>query len=290
MALHQAVAKLKRSWAVPALVLVTVAGIVVINLNHEFYFRLVQTLATAWESAVLSFDYGTITLLNRFAHRSWSLDQFFFLIDANSLATFPLLLAFWWYWFKEGEEQQRNREIALYGVCACFFAVACARLLAVSLPFRERPLRNPLLDFQLPYGVRPERLLGWSSFPSDHSALWFALAATIFFISRRAGIFLSLYVIFGLALARIYVGTHYPTDILAGGLIGIAVASLVRHPSIREAVTRKPLQWMNNAPHLFYPCLFLATAQMTEGFTSARDLYVYLRAVASAAARVLGAS
>jgi membrane-associated phospholipid phosphatase len=38
----------------------------------------------------------------------------------------------------------------------------------------------------------------------------------------------------GIAVSRVYVGVHYPTDIVAGALLGAAVAWLVlagRHPS-----------------------------------------------------------
>lgn len=287
---HETSSKLRRSWIVSALVLLTVAGIVAINLNLALYLRLGHVMAAAIERSVLSFDYGTITLLNRFAHRSWTLDKCVYLIDGNSLATFPLLMAFWWYWFKGDEEKTRHREIALYGIVASFVAVVLARILAESLPFRERPLRNPQLHFQLPYSMRPESLLGWSAFPSDHGALWFALVATIFFISRRAGVWLFLYATLGLALARMYLGIHYPTDILVGGLLGMGVASLGRHDAVRQAVTRRPLEWMNKAPQVFYACLFVVTAQMAEGFSSTHELYVYLQAVAGAVAKFFGAS
>jgi membrane-associated phospholipid phosphatase len=61
------------------------------------------------------------------------------------------------------------------------------------------------------------------SFPSDHATGAFALAFGIWLYDRTIGTVL---LILGavLALARVYVGTHYPGDVLAGALIGIAVA------------------------------------------------------------------
>jgi undecaprenyl-diphosphatase len=280
MRLHEQDSKWKLSWVLLILAIVAVAAMALIRLNLSMSVRLAGAIAATLTRATDAVDYSTISFLNRFSRRSWTVDKFFILLDRNALATAPLLVAYWWAWFKESEDQPRNREFAMYGILSSFVAVFAARLLALSLPFRERPLRNPLLHFQLPYDMRPGLLLGWSSFPSDHGALWFALAASIFFISRRLSIFLGLYICLTLAVARMYLGIHYPTDILAGGLIGIGVASLAKYPEIRTALIRKPLQWVNRAPQLFYAVFFLLTAQMAESFSSTHELVEYLRTFA----------
>jgi undecaprenyl-diphosphatase len=280
MRLHEQDSRWKLSWVLLILAIVAVAAMALIRLNLSMSVRLAGAIAATLTRATDAVDYSTISFLNRFSRRSWTVDKFFILLDRNALATAPLLVAYWWAWFKESEDQPRNREFAMYGILSSFVAVFAARLLALSLPFRERPLRNPLLHFQLPYDMRPGLLLGWSSFPSDHGALWFALAASIFFISRRLSIFLGLYICLTLAVARMYLGIHYPTDILAGGLIGIGVASLAKYPEIRTALIRKPLQWVNRAPQLFYAVFFLLTAQMAESFASTHEIMEYLRAFA----------
>ncbi len=280
MRLHEQGSRWNLSWVLLIFAIVAVAAMALIRLNLSLSVRLAGAIVATLTRATDAVDYSTISFLNRFARRSWTVDKFFILLDRNALATAPLLVAFWWAWFKEGEDQPRNREFAMYGILSSFVAVFAARMLAFSLPFRERPLRNPLLHFQLPYDMRPGLLLGWSSFPSDHGALWFALAASIFFISRRLSIFLGLYVCLTLAVARMYLGIHYPTDILAGGLIGIGVASLAKYPEIRTAVTRKPLEWVNRAPQLFYAVFFLLTAQMAESFASTHEIVEYLRTFA----------
>src|SRR5690242_10596279 len=277
MRLHEQESRWKLSWILLIFAIVAVAVMALIRLNLSLSVRLAGTVATTLTRATDSVDYSTISFLNKLARRSWTVDKFFTLIDGNYLATAPLLVSFWWAWFKEGEDQPRNREFAMYGILSSFVAVFAARILAFSLPFRERPLRNPLLHFQLPYGMRPGLLLGWSSFPSDHGALWFALAASIFFISRRLSLFLGLYVCLTLAAARMYLGIHYPTDILAGGLIGIGIASLAKYPAIRTAVTRKSMEWANRVPQLFYAVSFLLTAQMAESFASTHEIIEYLR-------------
>ena len=59
-----------------------------------------------------------------------------------------------------------------------------------------------------------------ASFPSGHAAFFFALALVIFSANRRWGYWLlSLSLLNG--IARIFVGVHYPTDILGGILIAL---------------------------------------------------------------------
>ena len=61
------------------------------------------------------------------------------------------------------------------------------------------------------------------SFPSDHATFAFAVAVSIFLASRRLG-WWALAGAAVLALSRVYVGEHYLGDVVAGALIGSAVA------------------------------------------------------------------
>ncbi len=57
------------------------------------------------------------------------------------------------------------------------------------------------------------------SFPSKHASFVFALAAASFFIGRRFGLWMLLLAALT-GVSRIYVGVHYPGDILGGFLLG----------------------------------------------------------------------
>lgn len=72
------------------------------------------------------------------------------------------------------------------------------------------------------------------SFPSDHAAASFAIAMAVFLVSRRVGtaFFVAAAAI---AIARVLIGLHYPGDIAAGALIGMASAYGVHH------LARRPL-------------------------------------------------
>lgn len=74
------------------------------------------------------------------------------------------------------------------------------------------------------------------SFPSDHATGAFALAFGVWLYDRTLGTIL-LIVASVLAFARVYVGTHYPGDVIAGAVIGIAVAlALHRLPPVRRLI------------------------------------------------------
>lgn len=60
-----------------------------------------------------------------------------------------------------------------------------------------------------------------ASFPSDTVLIAFAAATALWMLSRKAG-WLFLVVAAFVAISRIFVGHHYPGDVIAGSIIGIA--------------------------------------------------------------------
>jgi len=65
-----------------------------------------------------------------------------------------------------------------------------------------------------------------SSFPSGHAASAFAGAVSVLMIDRKWGIAALTFAAL-VALSRIYVCAHWPTDVIAGALLGAAVAAAV---------------------------------------------------------------
>lgn len=86
---------------------------------------------------------------------------------------------------------------------------------------------KPLIARIRPYDIRPAALLIQAptdySFPSGHTQASFSAALPIFMWKKRVGIF-ALILALLIAFSRMYLYVHYPTDVLAGMLLGILYA------------------------------------------------------------------
>jgi len=103
-------------------------------------------------------------------------------------------------------------------VCALLGPVAIALNYAVKLVVR-RP--RPVLEGLPPLGGAPSSL----SFPSAHATSSFAVATAMTRVDPLGA--LAFLLAFALALGRPYLGMHYPSDVLAGALLGVALGLLV---------------------------------------------------------------
>lgn len=132
------------------------------------------------------FDSTIIDFINHFSRLSWTFDFTVNFISENHLVKGGVLLTiFWWGWFKVSKNQAYVRVHMISTLFSCFIAMILARALALSLPFRLRPLHEENLDFLLPYGMRPTTLEDWSAFPSDHAVLFYALSTGMFLYQRK---------------------------------------------------------------------------------------------------------
>ncbi len=68
--------------------------------------------------------------------------------------------------------------------------------------------------------------LAEASFPSDHAVFFFALAIVIYFIKEKWFRYFFVSAIL-MGVARVFVGVHYPMDVVAGAIIGLGTGLLV---------------------------------------------------------------
>jgi undecaprenyl-diphosphatase len=75
------------------------------------------------------------------------------------------------------------------------------------------------------------------SFPSDHATAAFAIAVAVALRRRGVGWALILAAVV-VAAGRVFLGLHYPSDVLAGAALGSAVSLLLWLPRAREVLDR----------------------------------------------------
>ncbi|HWP32880.1 MAG TPA: phosphatase PAP2 family protein [Solirubrobacterales bacterium] len=103
-------------------------------------------------------------------------------------------------------------------ICALLAPAAIALNYAVKLAVK-RP--RPVLEGLPPLGGAPSSL----SFPSAHATSSFAVATAMTRVDSLGAIAFVLAI--ALSLGRPYLGMHYPSDVLAGALLGVALGLIV---------------------------------------------------------------
>jgi undecaprenyl-diphosphatase len=123
----------------------------------------------------------------------------------------------------------RTLAAAVWTGIGTLFAVALnqpiASLVAQGRPYAAHPTALVLVA----------RTTDWS-FPSDHSVMAGACAVGLLLVSRRLGALAAAAALL-MAVTRVYVGAHYPLDVVAGLAFGAAVAGL------GWLALRRPLTW-----------------------------------------------
>jgi membrane-associated phospholipid phosphatase len=193
------------------------------------------------------------------------------------------LAAYWWYWFTGSDERRRsNRRVIVGAIVGALVALICARALAEILPFRVRPMYAAGVGYHAPSIDLEMNMENWSAFPSDTATFWFAMSFGLLVLNRWVGIAAVVYSTLWMCLVRLYLGMHYPSDILAGVVIGTCVAWATQKafaPPARSGVgelAQRFLSWLDSVerdqPRIFYAAAFLISFELTVMFDDVRNL------------------
>ena len=171
---------------------------------------------------MFTWNQNLFLLLNAPAHPPASLVEAVILLAGSPVAVAPALLVGLWVW---GEPRRRG---ALLAVAAAILVGQGANQSLGLLWFDPRP-------FMVPVGHTLMAHAADNGFPSDHATLVWALGAGLLLTGAapRWGVAISLY---GAAVAwsRVWLGIHFPYDMLASGVVGFACGVLAR--TVRPAV------------------------------------------------------
>jgi undecaprenyl-diphosphatase len=146
-----------------------------------------------------------------------------FSVDAQVMFLALLAVLF----FARGKYLSRNGR---HGVAAAGFSALLALGIAQVISHlweRPRPYVAHPAHVHLLLPVSPD-----PSFPSDHATAAFAIAVAIFLRHRKAGT-LALVLATIVSVSRVALGTHYPSDVIAGVVLGALCALVFWTPWLR---------------------------------------------------------
>lgn len=218
-------------------------------------------------------DIAIFDAIQSFAGRSEVFDRIICNIACNPLlkGTLPMLL-FWALWFSSSAKRMTYRSQLLAMLVVSATAIIIGRTLATVLPFRLRPLHDDAVQLQLSFELDSSILSGWSAFPSDHAVMFFALATSFFMINRTAGLIAYAHGLIAIVFGRVFLGFHWPSDVIAGVLVGVLVALFLMRPVTRWIDRIDLTRWLIRREQFLYPALFIVTYQVTTMFDATREL------------------
>ena len=115
---------------------------------------------------------------------------------------------------------KRTRRMGVYCAASMLLTLLVVNLCIKPLAARTRPYE--LIEGLQILVSRPHDY----SFPSGHSANSLTCAWTIFRLAPKKYGVPALVLAVLIALSRLYVGVHYPTDVLAGAAIGVLLSEV----------------------------------------------------------------
>ena len=216
-------------------------------------------------------DY-VLALLSGFSHRSEGADKFVTVfLSLRSVKLLPIVALAWGLWFLQKYRHVVRAQI-ITGLGGLFASFACGRALQDWAAYRPRPIHSGNSLFVAPYGVDLNSLEKWSSFPSDHAVISFALATIVFRISRPLGLLCYLWSTFVVCLPRVYGGLHYSSDVAAGALLGTGVVLLAYRFLLPDArLVTRVLAIEERHPSLFYFIAFAFSYPLVTMFDDVRQ-------------------
>lgn len=114
----------------------------------------------------------------------------------------------------------KYRKVGVMAICALILTTILGEVILKNILQRERPFTT-VLDFELLIKAPSSY-----SFPSGHTGSSFAVTGILGSKFKKSRIYIY-FVAMIIAFSRLYLYVHYPSDVLAGVILGSASASII---------------------------------------------------------------
>lgn len=158
------------------------------------------------------YDYHTFQLVNHLAISESNLNPLMTLLSQDGEYLFFLGILVYWFF-----RSKSNRRMVVEGLIAACIALGINGVIGLFL-YRDRPFVHHHVIQLIHHAAN-------ASFPSDHATGAFVIAVSIWIWRKKDGMAWTVLAA-AIAISRIWTGVHYPTDVIAGILIGTFVALL----------------------------------------------------------------
>jgi undecaprenyl-diphosphatase len=144
-------------------------------------------------------------------------------------------------------------------------------------------VNDPELGLRIPFGVDPS-LSDLSAFPSGHTAFFLALSVPLWMRSRWLGAAAAVWTSLTVCLPLLYRGDHWPSDIVAGAVVGVALMLLLCQVIGASGLPDRVVRFSATHPPIFYTIAWLFALEIAQMFD---DVQVYVRDAARLAKALL---
>lgn len=173
---------------------------------------------------MLNLNINFFNSINNLAFNNTFLDTFFIFITDDGTYLIFWLIGVFLFFVAPFLTPKRERPEALMGAIYVLLSVVFTWIVVGTL----KEIFSIARPFEVLEGVNKLVSASGKSFPSLHSALTMALGVAVSFYYKKTGILL-IVLSFVIGFSRIFVGVHYPIDVLVGFAFGIFIPLISRN-------------------------------------------------------------
>jgi len=200
-------------------------------------------------------------------------DSFADFLTMNALASTWIYAAVFYLYWRIDDVRTTWRRTRLLEI---FFAFFLAMLVTLAWrPWIAWPAPNLVPRFQILYPRYFWNEGNLNCFPSHSTLIYLIVAVGIWPFKRWLSALLILWVLLGISLPRVYVGGHYPVDVLASILLTAIVILLTRLICAKRQVSTLFERFLAKKM-LIEGVLFLWLFELADGFRSSYSIATYV--------------